>query len=187
MTDYKELVILGLLKDGPKHGYEIKKLLKNVLRVFTTVDTKSIYYPLRVLQQKGFLQEDRVREGLRPERHVFRLTPQGDEYFKKLLVRNLLALNRPFVNIDLSLYFFPFLDLIQATHTVKTRLRALERIKRWLQRSILAGVSTTQTHRIMILRHNLRLIEAEIEFTQSLLAEEFGRKTREKIDTGTGT
>ncbi len=29
---------MGLLKEGPKHGYEIKKTIEEVLSIFTNVD-----------------------------------------------------------------------------------------------------------------------------------------------------
>ena len=43
----QELLLLGLLKESPKHGYEIKKKIKEMLSLFAGVDLKSIYYPLR--------------------------------------------------------------------------------------------------------------------------------------------
>ena len=45
----QNLIILGILKDGPRHGYEIKKLIKEELGIFTSSENKSIYYPLQVL------------------------------------------------------------------------------------------------------------------------------------------
>jgi DNA-binding PadR family transcriptional regulator len=44
---------LGLLKESPKHGYEIKKKIKEILSLFAGVDLKSIYYPLRILEKKS--------------------------------------------------------------------------------------------------------------------------------------
>jgi len=173
MTDYKELVILGLLKDGPKHGYKIKKLLKNILRVFTTIDTKSIYYPLKTLKNKGLLEEEITRQGHRPERHTYRLTDKGQEYFNKLVLDNFLSLTRPFVNIDLSLYFYPYLDKNTAMRKIKVRQRALERVKKWLLNNISQGSYSSQPHLNAIFKHNLKLIEAEIDFTQGLLKEIF--------------
>ncbi len=173
MTDYKELVILGLLKDGPKHGYEIKKLLRNVLKIFTTVDTESIYYPLKALQKKGFLEKEITRQGHRPQRNTYRLTDKGREYFNSLVLKNFLSLTRPFVNIDLSLYFYPYLDRPAAARKIKIRQRALERVKKWLVNNIDEGSYSIQPHLNAIFRHNLKLVEAEIDFTKGILREIF--------------
>ncbi|MBU4346621.1 MAG: PadR family transcriptional regulator [Candidatus Omnitrophica bacterium] len=48
----QELLLLGLIKEKPKHGYEIKKELKEILFPFLGMDSKSIYYPLRVLENQ---------------------------------------------------------------------------------------------------------------------------------------
>ncbi len=50
----QELILLGLLKDQPKHGYEIKKEIKEILSLFAGVDLKSIYYPLGRLEKKVY-------------------------------------------------------------------------------------------------------------------------------------
>jgi DNA-binding PadR family transcriptional regulator len=52
-----QLLILGLLAEGPKHGYQIKKLMREISGRFTTIDTSSIYYPLTQLEKEGFLEK----------------------------------------------------------------------------------------------------------------------------------
>jgi DNA-binding PadR family transcriptional regulator len=39
----QELLFLGLLKEGSKHGYEIKKRIKEILSLFAGLEIKSIY------------------------------------------------------------------------------------------------------------------------------------------------
>ena len=168
MKVYQELVILGLLKEGPKHGYEIKKLLKNVLGVFTSFESTSIYYPLKSLEEKGYLAKEVSKKGLRPERYSYKLTPKGQQELDRLLVDNFLSLSRPFVNVDLSLYFLPFIDEEVLSRKLKIRLKALERIKRWLERRIGEFKQEEKKHLKKILEHNLKLVEAEIDFTRDL-------------------
>lgn len=172
MKIYQELVILGLLKSGPKHGYEIRKLLKNVLRVFTSFESTSIYYPLKVLEEKGYLEKEFLKKGSRPQRYVYKLTPRGESYVDKLLLDNILTLQRPFVNMDLSLFFFPHIDKKLALSKVKVRLRALERLRRWLLKRI-HNFTPQAPYLKKILEHNLFLIEAEIEFNRRFISECF--------------
>jgi len=169
MRAYQELVILGLLKEGPKHGYEIRKLLKNVLGVFASFESTSIYYPLKNLQEKGYLEKEVSKKGPRPEKYVYKLTPQGEERLNKLLIDNFLSLQRPFVNVDLSLYFLPYIDKDVILKKIKIRIKALERAKRWLIKRMEAFNKKNKAHLKKILEHNLRLVEAEIDFTKDFL------------------
>jgi len=106
----QELVILGLLNQSPEHGYKIKKFLKQVLAMYTDIETESIYYPLKLLAEQGYVEKRIGRQGHRPEKYIYSITEKGKDYFQKLLRKNMLVLKRPFINIDLSLYFLPQLD-----------------------------------------------------------------------------
>lgn len=64
----QELFIPGLLKSGPKHGYEIKKQIKEILEPFTGLQTKAIYYPLKNLARKNFVKCKSGKTGRRPEK-----------------------------------------------------------------------------------------------------------------------
>lgn len=169
MKSYTELVILGILKDGPKHGYEIKKLLKNVLGVFTSFESTSIYYSLNRLEEKGCLKKKSARKELHPEKHVYSLTSKGKSLLTQLLSDNFLSLNRPFVNVDLSIYFLPYIEKEDLEKKVKIRVRALERIKRWLEKRISEFPQNSPVHLKIIFEHNLCLINAEISFTKDFL------------------
>ncbi|HDD35579.1 MAG TPA: PadR family transcriptional regulator, partial [Candidatus Desulfofervidus auxilii] len=51
-----EVILLGLLKEGEKHGYEIKKIIEDEIKPLTNVTLTSIYYTLEKLAKKGYLQ-----------------------------------------------------------------------------------------------------------------------------------
>jgi len=164
---HQELVLLGLLMDGPKHGYQIKKSIERIKGVFASIDTNSIYYPLKMLELKGLVTKKIVKEGKRPEKYVYSITPKGKRRFYKLLNDNFLLIQRPFINVDLSFYFFPYVDKELAKRRLKIRLRGLKRVKKWLEER--KSESNLPEHLILILEHNLELVEAEIKFTSRLL------------------
>ena len=59
----QEFLLLGLLRQSPKHGYEIKLRIRQILSLFAGVDLKSIYYPLKILEKKViFLKDNRTVE-----------------------------------------------------------------------------------------------------------------------------
>lgn len=166
----QKLVLLGLLKEGPKHGYEIKRSITKVLETFTSVETKSIYYSLRQLEKEELVVKKVSRTGRRPEKYVYRITKKGSRRFQELLRRNFLKLERPFLNIDLCLYFSPFIKPRMILSRLRTRLRGLGRVKVWLEsmrRSLKEG--NAPHHLRTIIQHNLELTKTEIKFTSRLI------------------
>lgn len=103
----QELLFLGLLKDGPKHGYEIKRQLKDVLLPFISLQIKSIYYPLKKMEGQGFIKKETGRQGRWPEKYIYSITKEGERRFQQILNESFLAVKRPYFNVDLSLFFFP--------------------------------------------------------------------------------
>jgi DNA-binding PadR family transcriptional regulator len=164
----QDLIILGLLQQGPKHGYEIKKQLKNLIGIFAYVDTKSIYYPLKVMAKEGLLTMSPSRQGARPEKFVYSITKKGISKFKQLLSENLSLLERPMFNLDISLYFLPQINKKVVVKRLRVRLRLLERVKNWLQKQKTSKDNHSR-HLLAILEHNLELILAEIKFTSNLI------------------
>ena len=166
----QDLVLLGLLKEGPKHGYEIKKSIDQVLSNFTNVDSKSIYYPLKRLEKKGLVTKRLGRKGKRPEKFVYKITREGEGVFEKLLNDNFLIFQRPIFNIDLSLYFLPLVKSGLARSRLRSRLRGMGRIMRWLkERKVSLKKEGKSYHLLAIIEHQIELTKADIKFTQSLI------------------
>ncbi len=166
----QELVLLGLLEEGPKHGYEIKRLITKIIETFTSIKTKSIYYSLRQMEKEGLVAKRVSRTGRRPEKYIYHITKKGSGRFQELLRRSFLILERPFLNIDLSLYFLPFIKPKMALARLRTRLRGLGRVKVWLEnmgRSL--KERNAPRHLQTIIQHNLELAKAEINFTSQLI------------------
>jgi DNA-binding PadR family transcriptional regulator len=165
----QELILLGLLRQAPKHGYEIKVQAREILSLFAGVQLKSIYYPLRILEKKGFLTKRVVKKGKRPARTVYCLSPKGKERFEILLNKNLLDFTRPQFTLDLSLYFLGFMQPEQARRRLKKRLEILRKISSGVKEMFgsLKLKKSLPLQRIM--EHNLCLLRAESSFLNSLI------------------
>lgn len=163
-----ELLFLGLLKDGPKHGYEIKRLIEEELFPFVGLKIKSIYYPLKKMEKLDLIKKDVGREGRWPEKYVYSLTPKGEKIFDHLITESFLTIERPYFNIDLSLYFLPYVEKKIAKRQLRGRIIFLRRIRRdlqGLQRTMKTSSQREpngQKHVTVILDHDLDLVEAEI-------------------------
>jgi DNA-binding PadR family transcriptional regulator len=78
MTTKAELVVLGLLTEGPMHGYELlERFHDRGMGLWTELSRASVYQVLRRLERDGAVvgRAQVGREG--PDRRVFRITKAG--------------------------------------------------------------------------------------------------------------
>lgn len=165
----QELILLGLLRQSPRHGYEIKVKARQILSSFAGVQLKSIYYPLRILEKKGLLEKRADKAGRRPKRFVYCLTKEGKKRFEMLLNKNLLDFTRPQFTLDLSLYFLNFIKPVLARRRLKKRLEILGKISSGIEKMLNTGELKESLAISRIMEHNLCLLRAESSFLRSLL------------------
>lgn len=83
-----ELAILGLLREAPVHGYELRKQLGLRLGGFRLFSYGSLYPALRRLTAAGLIVEEPEEPSgarSRRSRRVYRITAEGKERFAELL------------------------------------------------------------------------------------------------------
>ena len=164
-----EMLFLGLLVDGPKHGYEIKRKIDEELFPFVGLKVKSIYYPLKKMEQLKLIRKDVGREGKFPEKFVYSITLQGRKIFDHLITESFVSIERPFFNIDLSLYFLPYVNKNLAHKKLRGRIIILKRIKRDLNQLFSKQRPVLAKHLAVILEHDLDLVGAEIKSLTRLM------------------
>lgn len=164
-----EILFLGLLADGPKHGYDIKRQIEKELVPAIGLEIKSIYYPLKRMEEAGLIEKEAGRQGRFPQKYIYRITSKGQKKFQELIANSFLSVERPFFQMDLSLYFLPFADQTLAKKHLKTRLVILKKIRKDL---LAIKHNSAQTKPLeLILGHDLQLVEAEINSTEKVIAE----------------
>ena len=179
------LVIMGLLMKGPTHGYDLKQTLEKELSPFLEVSSAPLYYTLKKLEQEGLLTKWSTVSGRRPMKYVYSLTAKGQEEIKELLLKNITYLHRPSFNLDISLYFLNFLDPQDVVETLKGRLREFRKLKYLLQRQKKELESdATRRREYIIIAHNIRVTEAEMEFVKDLI-EAFSQGRLDEADVFT--
>ena len=165
----QRLIILGVLKDGPRHGYEIKKIIKKQLGIFSSLENKSIYYPLKIMEKKGLIKKATVTPKGKLPRYVYSITPAGNKEFLSLANEALLSEKRPFIDIDIPLYFLPYLEKKDVLARLRLRKRFLERVRIWLEKNI-ESKEDFSSHQIILLKHHLNLLNAEETFLEEIIA-----------------
>ena len=162
-----EFLFLGLLIDGPKHGYEIKRQIEKELIPAIGLQIKSIYYPLQKMEEAGFIDKETGIRGRFPQKFNYRITTKGKKRFEELVTKSFISVERPYFQVDLSLYFLPLIDPILAKKGLRTRMAILKRIRK----DLLALQDKTSLSKPLglILAHDLELVGAEISSTVKLI------------------
>jgi DNA-binding PadR family transcriptional regulator len=102
--------LLGLLAQGPRHGYDLKNAFETMLGGTWPLNIGQVYTTLSRLERDGLVESKVVHQDLLPDRKVYSLTSAGqeeldrwlteptrgtirlkDEFFIKLLVHQLVA------------------------------------------------------------------------------------------------
>lgn len=74
-----ELLILSLVEDQPRHGYDIGNLIEQRSRGVLKFNVASLYPLLYRLEKRGWIQGRWVEKAGQRRRRYYRLTPEGKE------------------------------------------------------------------------------------------------------------
>lgn len=163
----QKLIILGLLKQNPSSGYDIKKFIEKELGIFSNLNTHSIYYPLKKMEKEGLVERREVRED-HIKKYIYRITSKGEREFLSLSRQALISQRRPFIEIDLPLYFLAFLNKEDILPLLRLRLRFLKKVKRWLRSKRNELKNSPKNHQLLI-EHHLKLATAEMSFLREMI------------------
>ena len=124
----QEIAVLGLLLDGPSHGYALRQKLKGLLSRIAPLHGGTLYYALDKLAKEGLVRyTGEEQSGARPRRRLCAITKFGRECFEASALRLFRPEFRPYYPMHLALYFRRHLkdpDLAQAVRERRDALRA---------------------------------------------------------------
>lgn len=103
---YAEILILGQLLSGPKHGYEIKKNIQEALGEEFEINNNLLYPALRRFLEMGAISKEIVKSKGKPDRHVYFLTDMGEDIFIEMIrdFPNKLAANQSEFLVRVALF-----------------------------------------------------------------------------------
>lgn len=104
MSNRTEFAILGLLADGPRSGYDIRKEVQDTLSHFWNESIGHIYPMLRRLHGKGLVSRRTESTPGKPDRHVYAITEDGLSELRQWLIEPIEA-SPARLEILLKLYF----------------------------------------------------------------------------------
>ena len=188
-----ELAVLGLLRETPMHGYELRKRLNSLLGAFRAFGYGSLYPCLKELLRQGLIEETlpgtvKSLAGRR-SKIVYRLTADGKERLEDLLAQ---AGPAAWEDDGFGVHF-AFFGLTRAD----VRLRILEGRRSRLEErreSFKAAVSRTRervdSYTLELQRHGLESVDREVRWLNELIASErqsdqqAGGRPGSHLDTG---
>ncbi|MGB9799282.1 MAG: PadR family transcriptional regulator [Thermanaerothrix sp.] len=121
-----ELLLLGLLRRGPTHGYALNALIAHDWDTCAALKKPTAYYLLKRMAQKGWVtwNKDHPARGL--QRRIYRLTPEGEHAFWQLLRKNLSDYHPIYFAGDIGLSFLDALSPHEARDLLQKRLAQIQ-------------------------------------------------------------
>ena len=166
------LLLLGLLRRSSMHGYQLMDFIEHNLSTCTDLKKPTAYLALERLARQGLVSEHEVREGKRPPRKVYTITPAGEVEFRRLLALNLSNYAPSKFPQDLGLAFADALPPAEV-------LDMLEQRKAMLQAE-LESARRTPPHPgtlQLLVDHSIVHLTSELEWLDSVMAY-FGEQAR---------
>lgn len=185
-ADARTLMVLGLLQSGPKHGYELHRILVAHGSLYTDFKKPTLYHLLHRLNLRGAVrvQAESGTRGRRGERLVFSLTPAGEKLFGESLRHALSTYDRDESTFEMAAAYLPWLPANEAKALLKKRRCVIEALHAEVA-SDLDHLTAQPASRILAARslasdHAISLLEAELAWLDRAmrhLATSAGRTT----------
>jgi DNA-binding PadR family transcriptional regulator len=123
-----EIAVLALLREASMHPYQMQRLLR--LRhkdELLALKRGSLYHAIRRLTRSGLIQVEKTgREGKRPQRTCYRITPEGLNAFLSVLGKMVATPRRESSECMAAMSFLVHLNPKEAGQLLETRAKHLE-------------------------------------------------------------
>ncbi len=164
MSSDADIVVLSLLAEQPRHGYDLDRVIEQRgYRQWTSLAFSSVYYLLKRLSERGLLEPD---EGSQGRRTVFRVTEAGRRELRQAAGERVLAPAPPSAGVLPALNAYPRLDdpalmalLAQRAEALLGRLDELRALR----------AQVDEEHALAIFDYEILRQEADLAWTRSLL------------------
>jgi DNA-binding PadR family transcriptional regulator len=166
------MVILGLLREKPLYGYEIKQVIEEHMSDWTSIAFGSIYFALDKLSQEGFVEKVSVeKEGRRPSRSVYQINQVGRDEFLRLLREGWQQVEQQYFTLDLCLFFMHALPKEEILAYLRGRQEALRGVLQHIQDHRDEEMTQPEIPPIAraIFEHSIAHTEAELDWVTQLI------------------
>lgn len=173
-----ELAVLAVLREHPMHPYDILRVLKERRKDDVLVLKRgSLYHAIRRLAADGLIAEgETTRDGLRPERTTYTVTPAGEKALGDWLKQLVSVPRREPSTFMAAMSFLVYLEPAEAIRALEQRREQLEAtIARFDQVAIMLKPKIGRLH-LLESEYARAMCAAEAAWIGELLADLRGRK-----------
>ncbi len=166
------MVILGLLRERPLYGYEIKQIIEEHMGDWTSIAFGSIYFALEKLTDEKFVEKAGLeRKGKRPSRCVYQITRAGRGEFLRLLRKSWQTFEQQYFDLDICLLFLKDLPAQEVIGYLRRRQAILREILDHLKshRAEQLKLPDVPKHAAAIFNHSTLHTQAELMWVNDLL------------------
>lgn len=160
----RELLLLGLLRSHEMHGYHLYEIIDRHLGTSVPLKKPTAYRLLSRMSEDGWITYREERDGNRPPRRVYTITPEGEHAFQQLLRENLADYRPADFHSDISL---AFLDLLPVEESFALLLR-----RRSMVDGLMQAMLTVDSHHgsfQLVIEHRRRHLSTELEWLDELM------------------
>ncbi len=163
-----ELAVLGLLHEGPMHGYELRKRLNLMLGWGRVLSYGSLYPTLKKMLRGALIEELAATTVSRRPRIVYQLTEAGQVEFERLMTEvGPTAWEDD--NFDIRFAFFSRTDMeIRLRVLEGRRTRLQERLDR-VQNQLSITQKEVDRYAAELQRHGVEQVESEVRWLSELI------------------
>lgn len=164
MSSDADIVVLSLLAERPRHGYDLDRVIEQRgYRQWTSLAFSSVYYLLKRLSERGLLEPD---EGTQGRRTVFRVTEAGHRELSKAAGERVLTPAPPSAGVLPALNAYSRLDDPALAALLARRAEAL--LGRLDELRALSA-QADEEHALAIFDYEILRQEADLAWTRTLL------------------
>jgi DNA-binding PadR family transcriptional regulator len=160
----RQLLVLGLLLSGRKHGYQVNEYFRHTLSFCADLKRSTAYHVLNSLEKDGHVVQEVERAGKRPERRVYELTDKGRALFFDLLRDQLGEFSRTYYRDDVAVAFSDQLPVSEARELLGRKLEKTRGVLEQLQEA--PAHEGSWRH---VLTRNIWHLEAEVNWLSGVL------------------
>jgi len=184
------LSVLELLDERPMHPYELASIMRERHHdEFIRLNFGSLYHTVDTLERSGWIvPAEREKEGRRPERTIYRLSPAGREALVGAISEIIARPRREFLHFSAGLMFMHHLDPNRAAELLEERASALHAVVTKLSHILDELLASGHGRLALIeLEHKIALIESERAWVKKLAREINDGKLEWKVGIESGT
>ena len=167
LTD-SELLVLGLVAEMPRHGYELEQVIEERgMREWTQIGFSSIYYVLGKLEQRGLVKADIPANA--KAKKSYTMTALGKKTLIDQTLATLQSVHPIYPSLLLGMIHWSVLTRVQALSALETRKSAVAEELERLQ-SIHFEQQPLPDYVDAIFEYSIGQLQAEANWIDSTLA-----------------